>query len=106
MTAKKTSRKTAAPVPGPSRFFASADALRRWLERHHGRASELWIGFHRKDSGARGIGYSEALDVALCFGWIDGIRKKLRRDQLREPVHAAEARQHLEPDQYRVASNG
>jgi uncharacterized protein YdeI (YjbR/CyaY-like superfamily) len=77
LTAKKTSRKTAALFPGPVRFFASAESLRRWLERRHGRASELWIGFYRKDSGKRGITYAEALDAALCFGWIDGVRKKL-----------------------------
>jgi uncharacterized protein YdeI (YjbR/CyaY-like superfamily) len=77
LTAKKTSRKRAAPLPVPARFFTSAGALRQWLERHHGRAGELWIGFYRKDSGKGGITYAEALDAALCFGWIDGIRKKL-----------------------------
>ena len=77
LTEKKTSRKTSAPGPPASRFFASADAFRRWLERHHGRASEVWVGFHRKDTGRTGLGYLEAIDVALCFGWIDGIRKKL-----------------------------
>jgi uncharacterized protein YdeI (YjbR/CyaY-like superfamily) len=66
-----------APLPGPVRFFASAESLRRWLERRHDRAGEVWIGFYRKDSGKRGISYAQALDAALCFGWIDGIRKKL-----------------------------
>jgi len=58
-------------------FFPSAAALRAWLEAHHDQAQELWIGFHKKSSGEKGITYSEALDEALCFGWIDGVRKRL-----------------------------
>lgn len=59
------------------RFFRTSAALRRWLDRNHDKATELWIGFHRKDSGKGGITYPQALDEALCYGWIDGIRKKL-----------------------------
>ncbi|MBE2213430.1 MAG: YdeI/OmpD-associated family protein [Opitutaceae bacterium] len=58
-------------------FFADACAWRAWLEQHHGSAKEAWVGFRRKDSGLGGITYAEALDEALCFGWIDGIRKKV-----------------------------
>ena len=58
-------------------FFESAEELRGWLEEHHAGERELWIGFHKKDSGKRGITYAEALDEALCFGWIDGVRKSL-----------------------------
>ena len=57
------------------RFFATAAAFRRWLEKHHDRADELWVGFYKKGTGRPSITYPEALDVALCFGWIDGIRK-------------------------------
>lgn len=59
------------------RFFRSAAMLRRWLAANHAKASELWVGFYRKGSGKGGITYSEALDEALCYGWIDGLRKKL-----------------------------
>ena len=76
MTAKKRSLGPPAPAPATARFFTSSDGFRQWLERHHGRATELWIGFHRKDSGRRGLDYSDAVDVALCFGWIDGLRRK------------------------------
>jgi uncharacterized protein YdeI (YjbR/CyaY-like superfamily) len=58
-------------------FFESPAALRAWLEAHYDRASELWIGFYKKGSGMAEITYAEALDEALCFGWIDGIRKGL-----------------------------
>ena len=56
-------------------FFKSADELRKWLGKNHGKAPELWVGFYKKDSGRGGITYAEAVDEALCFGWIDGIRK-------------------------------
>jgi len=59
------------------RFFKSGAEFRKWLARNHDKASEIWIGFYRKDSGKGGITYKEALDEALCYGWIDGIRKKL-----------------------------
>jgi uncharacterized protein YdeI (YjbR/CyaY-like superfamily) len=62
------------------RFFRSVSELRRWLEKNHSKSDELWIGFYRKDSGKGGITYAEALDEALCYGWIDGIRKKLDTD--------------------------
>ena len=58
-------------------FFADSAAWRAWLERHHGSEREVWVGFYRKDSGRGGITYAEALDEALCFGWIDGVRKKI-----------------------------
>jgi uncharacterized protein YdeI (YjbR/CyaY-like superfamily) len=56
-------------------FFASAAAFAAWLERHGGEAEELWVGFYKKGSGKPGISYPEALDAALCCGWIDGVRK-------------------------------
>ena len=59
------------------RHFKDSAAFRRWLERNHGRATEIWVGFYRKASGRGGLTYREALDQALCFGWIDGIRKKV-----------------------------
>jgi len=59
------------------RFFRSGSEFRKWLDRNHGTATEIWVGFYRKDSGKAGITYKEALDEALCYGWIDGIRKKV-----------------------------
>lgn len=58
-------------------FFPSAAALREWLEANHDKAQELWIGFYKKSAGETGLTYPEAVDEALCYGWIDGIRKKL-----------------------------
>jgi len=58
-------------------FFESASAFRRWLAQHHGNTRELLVGFHKRHSAKGGITYLEALDHALCFGWIDGVRKSL-----------------------------
>ena len=61
----------------PPRFFASSDAFRKWLERNHDRKDELWVGLYKKASGKGGLTYREAVDQALCFGWIDGISKSI-----------------------------
>jgi len=57
------------------KFFTTPAAFRQWLEQNHDRATELLVGFHKKSSGKKSITYAEALDEALCFGWIDGVRK-------------------------------
>jgi uncharacterized protein YdeI (YjbR/CyaY-like superfamily) len=59
------------------KFFGSPSQLRAWLVKNHDSAKEILIGFHKKASGKKSITYPEALDEALCFGWIDGIRKSL-----------------------------
>jgi len=61
-------------------FFSSRESFRAWLEKNHATAQELWVGFYRKDSGKGGITYPEALDEALCLGWIDGLRKRADAD--------------------------
>ena len=59
------------------RFFSTPAQFRQWLERNHDQKTELLVGFHKKDSGKKSVTYNEALDEALCFGWIDGVRKNL-----------------------------
>jgi uncharacterized protein YdeI (YjbR/CyaY-like superfamily) len=51
--------------------------FRNWLEKNHATATELWVGFNTKDSGKPSITWPESVDQALCFGWIDGIRKRV-----------------------------
>ena len=58
-------------------YFKSATEFRRWLEVNHSRARELWVGFFKKASGKGGLSYAEAVDEALCFGWIDGLKKRV-----------------------------
>ena len=62
-------------------YFASQAHFRRWLAQHHATATELWIGFYKAGSAQRGITYKQALDEALCFGWIDGVRKRVDEDR-------------------------
>jgi uncharacterized protein YdeI (YjbR/CyaY-like superfamily) len=58
-------------------FFATAAEFRAWLNAHHSSAAELQVGFFRKGSGCPGLTYVDALDEALCFGWIDGVVHKI-----------------------------
>ena len=58
-------------------FFPSAADFRDWLAQHHADAREVLVGFYKKESGRGGMAYPEALDAALAFGWIDGVRKRL-----------------------------
>jgi uncharacterized protein YdeI (YjbR/CyaY-like superfamily) len=62
------------------KFFATAADFRKWLVKHHDTEKELWIGFYKKASGKKSITYPEAVDQALCFGWIDGVRKSIDAD--------------------------
>jgi uncharacterized protein YdeI (YjbR/CyaY-like superfamily) len=66
-------------LPEPTFFPTEAD-FRRWLETNHETAPELLVGFWKKSSGKRSIDWPQARDQALCFGWIDGIRKSLGDD--------------------------
>ena len=59
------------------RFFARPADFRRWLERNAATASELVVGFHKVGSGRPSISWPESVDEALCFGWIDGVRKRI-----------------------------
>ena len=63
------------------RFFASGAAFREWLERHHATANELLLGFYKVKASKKGITYHEALDEALAFGWIDGVRRGLDEER-------------------------
>ena len=58
-------------------FFQTPADFGTWLEKNHATATELWVGFYKKDSGKPSITWPESVDQALCFGWIDGIRKGL-----------------------------
>ena len=66
-------------VPNPARVrtFATEGEFERWLRANHDREPEIWIKVYKKDSGVATVTPAQALDVALCWGWIDGLRKSL-----------------------------
>lgn len=64
-------------MPSEATYFPTPAAFRRWLEKHHDRANELLVGFYKKGSGRPSITWPEAVDEALCFGWIDGVRRSI-----------------------------
>src|SRR5229473_3732957 len=64
-------------MPPKPTFFPTPSDFRAWFESHHDQFQELFVGFHKKSSGKPSITWPESVDVALCFGWIDGVRKSL-----------------------------
>ncbi|WP_420316331.1 YdeI/OmpD-associated family protein [Ekhidna sp.] len=58
-------------------FFPTPHDFRKWLEENHQNESELWVGYYKKATGKQSITWPESVDQALCYGWIDGIRKTI-----------------------------
>jgi uncharacterized protein YdeI (YjbR/CyaY-like superfamily) len=65
------------PMPPKPTFFPTPPDFRTWLEAHHDKFRELLVGFYKKDSGKPSITWPESVDAALCFGWIDGVRRSI-----------------------------
>ena len=67
------------PVPTPHdvHYFVSTDELRDWFDENHQTATELWLGYHRKATGRPTVTWSDAVDEALCVGWIDSVRYRI-----------------------------
>jgi len=59
------------------KFFKTQSEFHKWLEKNHGKSEEIFVGFYKVASKKKGITYSQALHEALCFGWIDGVRKNI-----------------------------
>ena len=64
-------------------FFRNQAEFSDWLEENHADASELWVGYYRKSTGRPSLTWSTSVDAALCFGWIDGIRKSIDDESFR-----------------------
>ncbi len=65
-------------------FFETPAKLRKWLKEHHATASELWVGYYKKASGRRSLTWSQVVDEALCFGWIDGKAQRIDEHRYRQ----------------------
>jgi uncharacterized protein YdeI (YjbR/CyaY-like superfamily) len=61
-------------------FFRDQKEFRKWLEKNHKTSSELLVGFYKVNSGKPNMTWSQSVDEALCFGWIDGIRKSIDKE--------------------------
>lgn len=71
-TSQKMKNETTKPL-----FFANQEAFREWLEQNHAQESELLVGFYKVGTGKPSMTWSESVDQALCFGWIDAVRKSI-----------------------------
>ena len=58
-------------------YFATPALWRAWLEKHHDKTNEVWVGYYKKSSSKPSLTWQESVREALCFGWIDGIRKRV-----------------------------
>jgi uncharacterized protein YdeI (YjbR/CyaY-like superfamily) len=58
-------------------FFATPEAFNKWLEKNHDKRSEQWVGFYKVKTGIPSMTWSQSVDEALCYGWIDGLRKSI-----------------------------
>jgi uncharacterized protein YdeI (YjbR/CyaY-like superfamily) len=58
-------------------YFESPEQFRAWLEEHHATATEVWVGYWKKHTGKDSLTWSQAVDEALCFGWIDGVLRRV-----------------------------
>jgi uncharacterized protein YdeI (YjbR/CyaY-like superfamily) len=65
------------PTPKSIKYFRTPADLRSWFDKNHATKREQWIGYYKKDSGTPCITWPESVDQALCFGWIDGVRKSV-----------------------------
>ncbi|MEH0154191.1 hypothetical protein V6R21_08580 [Limibacter armeniacum] len=61
-------------------FFASPEEFRKWLKQHHQSETALIVGFYKIKSGKPSMTWSQSVDQALCFGWVDGVRKSIDKD--------------------------
>lgn len=73
-------------------YFDSPAAFGRWLRRHHDSTQELWVGFYKKATGTPSLTWPESVDEALCYGWIDGKRKRV--DDARYIIRFTPRRRH------------
>lgn len=61
-------------------FFESQESFRQWLEQNHKKETELLVGYYKKESGKPSMTWSQSVDQALCFGWIDGVRRSVDKE--------------------------
>ena len=92
-------------------FFETPADFRAWLAENHAKAGFLWVGFYKKGSGRRSITWPESVDEALCYGWIDGVRKgidarKAETRPSRGSVHEGPPDTQRFPDQHNLCPPG
>ena len=87
--------------PGKVHEFADEASFHDWLARNHDKEDEVWIKIHKVGSGLASITPKQAIDVVLCWGWIDGLRKGFDDKSYLQRYNAAQQERHMEQDQCR-----
>lgn len=78
----------------PATFFPTPSDLRHWLSEHHDEADELWVGYYKKATGKPSMTWPESVDEALCYGWIDGLRRSIDEEAYQIRFTPRRARSH------------
>ncbi len=81
-------------------FFPTPTDFRKWLNENHDQSEEKWVGFYKKRTGKPSITWPQSVDEALCYGWIDGLRKSIDKGELYDPLHPEKTEQPLECGEY------
>jgi uncharacterized protein YdeI (YjbR/CyaY-like superfamily) len=81
-------------------FFPKQDDFRNWLQENHAVEKEILVGFHKVNSGKLSMSWSESVDQALCFGWIDGVRKSMNENSYTIRFTPRKKNQYLECCKY------
>jgi uncharacterized protein YdeI (YjbR/CyaY-like superfamily) len=70
-------------LPGTTLYVTDRKEWRAWLSKNHDKENEIWLIYYRKSSGKRRIPYNDAVEEALCFGWIDSINKNIDKERIK-----------------------
>ena len=85
----------AKPITIPIRAFKTAGSFETWMVKHHTDSDGLWIKIFKKDSAKKTISYAEALDIALCYGWIDGQKQAFDEESLAAKVLSQKRKKYM-----------
>ena len=80
MIEKKSVNTKSDPSKATATFFETQNDFRKWLDENHEKESELIVGFYKVDSGKPSMSWSQSVDQALCYGWIDGVRRSIDKE--------------------------
>ena len=78
------------------KFFATPKDFNKWLEKNHDKLTEQWVGFYKVKTGIPSVSWSQSVDEALCYGWIDGLRKSIDEKSYKIRFTPRKPKKHLE----------
>ena len=87
----------------PELYASSRDEWRAWLKKNHAKAKEVWLIYYKKHTGKSSVSYTDSVEEALCFGWIDGIKKRIDAEKYAHRFTPRKAKSRWSPLNIRLA---